>query len=457
MERNGAERRSALFQLKKRLEQHGLSYVESEADPLVSGSRDEVDEADEAEGQCEGKAKEGNTKPRARFGRRWTHNEQLCVATCGVILGRMTMYGSEAVHGATIFLHCLFPTTCSLPRIIFYDNACQLKRHLFAINDHHFDLCALPVDVFHMNSKHKISDEFCGLHCNPARFPELCENGRWRFNSSAAEMTNAWFKGFRSLVREMREDRYDFLLDEMIKQKNRLTVAELARRGAAPRTIDPQWFLCVQSVGSHPSAHMPAPQSPSSGSHKSVSPEVGEDNPALVVCAPPPPEFPFVFRYSFAGSHGLQGDVQAKPSNLWRDVLNGACERARADPKMCWLFCKGRQVHLDQPLRNHVQEGETVWILDQEEVCDTFYHPAPQTNNENIGLVWRLFGDSCKLFYSKVNTRATWGGACSQFAHDYGFHFSQLQFNFQGRNIVMEEKVEDYDAIHGHAVSVFLK
>ena len=50
-------------------------------------------------------------------------------------------------------------------------------------------------------------------------------------------MTNAWFGSFRGIMREMREDRYDFFLDEMIKQRNRWTVAELQRRGAYPYLI----------------------------------------------------------------------------------------------------------------------------------------------------------------------------------------------------------------------------
>lgn len=41
-------------------------------------------------------------KIKARLGRSWTHNEQLCVATCGVILGRATFYGSEAVNGTRV-------------------------------------------------------------------------------------------------------------------------------------------------------------------------------------------------------------------------------------------------------------------------------------------------------------------------------------------------------------------
>lgn len=51
------------------------------------------------------KSDKGNAAPRARFGRRRTHNEQLCVATCGVITGRATFYGSEAVSGHRVRLY----------------------------------------------------------------------------------------------------------------------------------------------------------------------------------------------------------------------------------------------------------------------------------------------------------------------------------------------------------------
>ncbi|KAH9841977.1 uncharacterized protein C8Q71DRAFT_700908, partial [Rhodofomes roseus] len=53
------------------------------------------------------------------------------------------------------------------PDFIFFDNACKLKKHIDTISDHHFDNCALPVDVFHMNSNHKGSDALCGFFCNP--------------------------------------------------------------------------------------------------------------------------------------------------------------------------------------------------------------------------------------------------------------------------------------------------
>ena len=99
-----------------------------------------------------------------------------------------------------------------------------MKEH-----DTYFDRCALPVDPFHAKTKPKESDMFCNQHCNAARFPDLLlENKKWRFNSSAAEMTNAWLGGFQAMVREMRPARYDFFLDEMVMQKNQLTRDRLA-------------------------------------------------------------------------------------------------------------------------------------------------------------------------------------------------------------------------------------
>ena len=100
------------------------------------------------------------------------------------------------------------------------------------------DDIALPVDVFHAINKHKDSDEFCQMHCNPAGFPELIKDNRdWVFNSSAAEQINAWFGQFLRVVREMREVQYDFFLDEMIAIHNEYRVGVLRRRGRRPRLV----------------------------------------------------------------------------------------------------------------------------------------------------------------------------------------------------------------------------
>ena len=60
---------------------------------------------------CPSKSEMGNRKIRARFGHKRTHNEELCVASCGVILGRATFYGSEGpcevcVRDPSFFAHC---------------------------------------------------------------------------------------------------------------------------------------------------------------------------------------------------------------------------------------------------------------------------------------------------------------------------------------------------------------
>ncbi|KAI0309415.1 hypothetical protein OF83DRAFT_1072073 [Amylostereum chailletii] len=225
---------SALFQLRRCLERQKMLRVED---------TDELLEVDSEELSCPEKAAAGNVKLRARFGRRRTHNEQLCVATCGVMLGRATFFGSEVINGAREFLHGLFPTKKSLPQIIFYDNACNLQKHIIAEGDLHFSDCALPVNVFHMKTKHKDSDEFCGRYCNPALFPDLIVNGRWRFNSSAAEMTNSWFVGYQAIVREMRANRFDFFLDEMIKLRNRMIVDDLRSAGAHPFHLPRDYLL----------------------------------------------------------------------------------------------------------------------------------------------------------------------------------------------------------------------
>lgn len=54
--------------------------------------------------ECDAKSTSGNRTHRAQFGRRRTHNEELCVASCGVILGRATFMGSEAINGVLVRL-----------------------------------------------------------------------------------------------------------------------------------------------------------------------------------------------------------------------------------------------------------------------------------------------------------------------------------------------------------------
>lgn len=108
------------------------------------------------------------------------------------------------------FLKATFPRQYpgALPCYIFYDNNCNLKKHLIACQDDYFDDVGMVVDVFHATNKHHESDVFCTTHCNPAKYAELKDShGNWTLNSSACEQANNWFGGFQAIVREMPEYR----------------------------------------------------------------------------------------------------------------------------------------------------------------------------------------------------------------------------------------------------------
>lgn len=125
----------------------------------------------------------------------------------------------------------------SMPHYIWYDNNCGLYKHCAAEpgEDLHVKI-GLPVDVFHWKCKHKKTDVECFYHCNPYMFPELLtDDFSWFFNSSRAEQTNVWFGGYHAIVREMGAVKYDFFLDEMIAQKNKLTRAKLEAEGCMPQ------------------------------------------------------------------------------------------------------------------------------------------------------------------------------------------------------------------------------
>ena len=104
---------TAMFQLKKRLQvnkvQQTTDAMDSSSSALgLEGDIDddelvvEMSENSKTASICDGKAVEGNKRLRARFGRRRTHNEELCVTCCGVILGRATFFGSEAPNGVRV-------------------------------------------------------------------------------------------------------------------------------------------------------------------------------------------------------------------------------------------------------------------------------------------------------------------------------------------------------------------
>lgn len=120
MEVDHRKRNKAMFQLKRRLERvkvlqpHNSVATDVEGDDSReldegAGMDEELVDAvgqlvDKVPSTCDGKSPEGNRKLRARFGRRRTHNEELCVSCCGVILARATFFGSEASNGVRVSL-----------------------------------------------------------------------------------------------------------------------------------------------------------------------------------------------------------------------------------------------------------------------------------------------------------------------------------------------------------------
>jgi hypothetical protein len=136
LEAAGNERRTAMFQLRKRLERLNSPHIE---DALWSAaSAQEAEQGDDPipVAECDDKPPEGNAKLRIRLNRRRTHNEQLCVSTCGVILGRATFFGSEAVNGVVVnsvfllsLILCL--TTAALPPKTIPYTPVTARRHVF--------------------------------------------------------------------------------------------------------------------------------------------------------------------------------------------------------------------------------------------------------------------------------------------------------------------------------------
>ncbi|THU81591.1 hypothetical protein K435DRAFT_693216, partial [Dendrothele bispora CBS 962.96] len=179
----------------------------------------------------------------AQFGRKRTHNEQLIISPCGMILARETFYHSEAFSLVANFCKSTFENRRK-PNHFIYDTNCILSKFVRKHPDpkmrEFFLDIGLAVDVFHFKSKHKESDTYCGQNCNPYEFPELLyedRNGKlkWYFNTSIAEQTNTWFGRYHPMCREMGSVFYDFFLNQMIllhnvEKKKQLTIDKVNPR-----------------------------------------------------------------------------------------------------------------------------------------------------------------------------------------------------------------------------------
>lgn len=96
-----------MFQLAARLKRagHPMAYLSDSMAADITDAEDQLDDLDMKDPSH--KSDLGNVKVKARFGRRRTHNEQLVVGCCGIIVGRATMFGAEAISGVKVSLPLL--------------------------------------------------------------------------------------------------------------------------------------------------------------------------------------------------------------------------------------------------------------------------------------------------------------------------------------------------------------
>ncbi|KAF9041183.1 hypothetical protein BJ165DRAFT_1350265 [Panaeolus papilionaceus] len=181
-------------------------------------------------GALEGSNTQAAKKLRIKFGRRCTHNEQLFVAPCGVIVVREMFYHAEALKSVIEMIKRTYRIPGTAPDHIFFDNNCGVAKIVKGC-DPFFDNIGLTVDVFHFKLKHSTRDVYCQRFCNPSGYPELLGEGDrgWFFNTSAAEQANTWIGGYQAMCREMSVEKYNFFLDEMLRRHNIITINKLAR------------------------------------------------------------------------------------------------------------------------------------------------------------------------------------------------------------------------------------
>lgn len=192
---------------------------------------EDVQHADESDRAHEQGREGGNVKTcKVCLSRSRTHNDQLIVSTCGIILARETFFHSESVSAVRDFLLRTFPR--KMPEVCFYDNACNLVSHIYHGGKDYsaFLKTVFPVDPFHFRG-HKESDEFCQYYTDPKLFPQLQEeDGSWFFNASAGEIANLWYGGFASIARSMSSIRFNFMMEDMVERRNNWLLKRLAKR-----------------------------------------------------------------------------------------------------------------------------------------------------------------------------------------------------------------------------------
>lgn len=103
MEEKRNESGKAFFQLCQRLSHQNTTQLPN------SLNTNTLDDDEENHIDSVHKSDAGNKVLKARFARRRTHNEQLIVSCCGVVLARGTMFGAEAISGVKVSHNFLLP------------------------------------------------------------------------------------------------------------------------------------------------------------------------------------------------------------------------------------------------------------------------------------------------------------------------------------------------------------
>lgn len=101
-------RGQAFFKLAQHLKRLNIGQI---ANSFMGDTGIELDDDEPEEVEDTLKSDEGNRKPKAQFGRRQTHNEQLVVCCCGIIAARTTMFRAEATSGVKV---CVSSLACIL-------------------------------------------------------------------------------------------------------------------------------------------------------------------------------------------------------------------------------------------------------------------------------------------------------------------------------------------------------
>ena len=199
------------------------------------------------------KLKTGHKRVKAQFSRRRTHNEQFMHNTCGMMGAHATFYYSEALSSNVVrpatgtvlrVSHCPLQEfeeraqdASFWRQLVVYDYNCGQGRYLKdRPGKERWKDVGLPIDVFHFTSKHSKTDDFCLESCNPYRYPEMRteDDQKWFFNTSVAEQNNMWIGGFNAVLRGMTQEKYGFVLSEVVTVKNEKTLRRLKETGQNP-------------------------------------------------------------------------------------------------------------------------------------------------------------------------------------------------------------------------------